>query len=153
MKMNPNSAKNANATETLPAVKRMLVNTATSSIGWSMRFSQRTNADNNAAARPKAMTLVAEVQPCLGPSITAHTNTLTPAIDRPMPSGSKRRIVVSRDVGTTRQIAIIATTITGTLTRKTEPQKKRSSRNPPETGPSATARPLVAAQIEIATAR
>ena len=70
-----------------------------------------------------------------------------------MPSGSKRRIVVSRDVGTTRQMATIATTITGTLTRNTEPQKKCSSRKPPVTGPRATARPLVAAQIEMAIAR
>ena len=70
-----------------------------------------------------------------------------------MPSGSKRRIVVSREVGTTRQMATMATTITGTLTRNTEPQKKCSSRYPPVTGPSATARPLVAAQIEMAMAR
>ena len=111
------------------------------------------NAVNNAAARPKATKLVGDVQPCFGPSITAHTNTLTPAIDKAMPSGSKRRMVVSRDVGTTRQMATMATTITGTLTRNTEPQKKCSSRYPPVTGPSATARPLVAAQIEMAIAR
>ena len=48
MKMNPNRAKKANATETLPAVNRMLVNTPTSSIGWSLRRSHRTNAVNNA---------------------------------------------------------------------------------------------------------
>ncbi len=60
---------------------------------------------------------------------------------------------MSRDVGTTRQMAIMAATITGTFTRNTKPQKKCSSRKPPVTGPSATARPLVAAQIEMAVAR
>ena len=49
--------------------------------------------------------------------------------------------------------AIRATAITGTLTRKTEPQKKCSSRKPPLTGPRATARPLVAAQMQMAIAR
>ena len=153
MKMNPNSAKKANATEMLPAVKRMLEKTPTSSIGWSLRRSHRMNAVNSTAARAKATRLVGDVQPCFGPSITAHTSTVTPAIDKAIPSGSKRRIVVSRDVGTTRQMAIMATTITGTLTMNTEPQKKCSSRNPPVTGPRATARPLVAAQIEMAIAR
>ena len=110
------------------AVKRGFVKKLMSSIGWSLRRSHRMNAVSNAAARPKATMLVTDVQPCFGPSITAHTNMLTPAIDMAIPSGSKRRIVVSRDVGTTRQMAIIATTITGTFTRNTEPQKKCSSR-------------------------
>ena len=60
---------------------------------------------------------------------------------------------MSREVGTTLQIATMATTMTGTLTRNTDPQKKCSSRKPPVTGPSATARPLVAAQTEMAIAR
>jgi hypothetical protein len=110
-------------------------------------------APNRRTASPNAATLVGDAQPCFGPSITAQTNTVTPAIDKAMPSGSKRRMVVSRDVGTILQIATKATTITGTLTMKTEPQKKCSSRNPPVTGPRATARPLVAAQIEMAIAR
>ncbi len=105
------------------------------------------------AASPNATALVGEPQPCFGPSITAQTSTVTPAMESTMPSGSKRRIVVSRDVGTTFQMATKATTITGTLTMNTEPQKKCSSRKPPVTGPRATARPLVAAQIEMAIAR
>ena len=43
--------------------------------------------------------------------------------------------------------------ITGTFTMNTEPQKKCSSRNPPVTGPKATASPLVAAHTAMAIAR
>ena len=97
--------------------------------------------------------LVGDVQPCSGPSITAHTSVVMPAIDSTVPSGSKRRIVVSRDVGTTRAIATRATAITGTLIISTEPHQKCSSSQPPVTGPRATAMPAVAAQTAIAAAR
>ena len=91
--------------------------------------------------------------PLVGPSITAHTSSDTPAIDSTMPSGSNLAIVVSRDVGTTRAISAIETSTIGTFTRSTEPQKKCSSRKPPVTGPSATDKPLVAAQMPIALGR
>ena len=44
-------------------------------------------------------------------------------------------------------------THSGTLTMKIEPHQKWSSRTPPTTGPSATPRPAVAAQMPIAIAR
>ena len=50
---NPKRAKKANVTATLPAVKRRLVNTETSSIGWSMRRSHHTNPASREAASPK----------------------------------------------------------------------------------------------------
>ena len=73
-----------------------------------------------------------------------------PAIEATVPTGSKRLIVVSRDVGTTRAMATSATAMTGTLIISTEPHQKCSSRKPPVTGPSATARPAVAAHTAIA---
>ena len=80
-------------------MKRRLLNTDTSSIGWSMRRSHQTKPASSSAARAKATMLVGDVQPCSGPWITAHTSVVMPAIDSAVPSGSKRRIVVSRDVG------------------------------------------------------
>ena len=56
--------------------------------------------------------------------MTAHTNTVMPAIDSTMPSGSKRCTVASREVGTIRPTRTIATTMTGTFTRNTEPHQK-----------------------------
>ena len=70
-----------------------------------------------------------------------------------MPRGSKRRIVRSREVGTMTAIATIATAMTGTFTMNTEPHQKWRSSSPPDTGPSATASPDVAAQTAIATVR
>ena len=97
--------------------------------------------------------LSGDVQPCSGPSMTAHTSVPTPAIDSTVPSASKRLIVVSREVGTTRAMATRATAITGTLIISTEPHQKCSRRKPPVTGPRATARPAVAAHTAMAVAR
>ena len=49
--------------------------------------------------------------------------------------------------------ATIATTVSGTFTMKIDPHQKWSSRKPPSTGPSATPRPAVAAQMPMAVAR
>ena len=152
-KTNPNREKKANVTARLPAVKRMLVNTETSSIGWSMRRSQATKPASSRAATAKAAMLVGDVQPWTGPSMTAHTSTPMPAIEAKVPTGSKRLIVVSREVGTTRATAIRATAITGTLMNRTDPHQKCSSSQPPVTGPRATAAPAVAAHTAIAAAR
>ena len=121
-------AKKANVTATLPAVKRALANTETSSIGWSMRRSQATNPPRSTAPRPKASSDVGDVQPWSGPSMTAHTTVAMPATDRIVPSGSRRVIVVSRDVGTSTAMATSATATTGTLIISTEPHQKCSSR-------------------------
>jgi hypothetical protein len=85
--------------------------------------------------------------------MTAHTSTLMPAMLSSVPNGSKRCSVVSREVGTRRPTSTIATAMIGTLTRKMEPHEKYFSSSPPLTGPSATARPLVAAHTEMAMAR
>ena len=118
-------------TTMLPAVKRMSENTPTSSIGWSVCRSQAMNPMSRAAARPNATTLVGDVQPCSGPSMTAHTSVPMPAIDSTVPSGSKRWIVVSREVGTTqRDRRRGRRRSTGTLIISTEPHQKCSSRKP-----------------------
>ena len=85
--------------------------------------------------------------------MTAHTSDVTPAIEASVPTGSKRLIVVSREVGTIRAMATRATAMTGTLIIRTEPHQKCSSSQPPVTGPRATAAPAVAAHTAIAAAR
>ncbi len=123
MKMNPNRAKNANVTATLPAVKRRLRKTRTSSIGCDERSSQRTNPVSSAPAAANALRLSADVHPLMGASMTAHTNSVTPAIDSSRPTGSNRLVCGSREVGTTSATATIATSTTGTFTRNTEPHE------------------------------
>ena len=49
--------------------------------------------------------------------------------------------------------ATIAIAVSGTLTMKIDPHQKWSSRKPPATGPSATPRPAVAAQMPMAIVR
>src|SRR5690242_5005528 len=102
-------AKKANVTDTEPAVKRKLVNTETSSIGWSVWRSQAMNAASRRAATVKATIDVGDAHPWTGPSITAHTSVTMAAIDSSVPSGSKRSIDVSRELGTNRPIMTRAT--------------------------------------------
>ena len=101
----------------------------------------------------KAAIDVGDAQPWTGPSMTAHTSVTMAAIDRIVPSGSKRAIDVSFELGTNSPISTRATTTTGTLIISTEPHQKCSSNQPPVTGPRATARPAVAAHTAMATAR
>ena len=75
------------------------------------------------------------------------------AIDSTSPTGSRRWTSGSLDVGTTAATVMTATITMGTLTRNTEPHQKCSSSQPPVTGPRATARPLMAAQMPMAAAR
>ena len=115
------AAKKAKVTLMLPAEKRRLRNTPTSSIGWSMRCSHRTKPRRNAAAAPNATNDATDSQPCTGPSITAHTSVPTPAMESTTPIGSKRWSVVSRDVGTSHAMSTIATNTTGTVTLAVSP--------------------------------
>ena len=85
--------------------------------------------------------------------MTAHTSATRPAPDSAAPVQSSRRATGSRDSGSSRRPATIAAATSGTLTMKIEPHQKRSSRNPPTTGPSATPSPAVAAQMPTAIAR
>ena len=94
-----------------------------------------------------------EVQPWSGASMSDQTSTVTPATDSSAPATSNRPSCACRDSGSSHQPAASATSATGTLTRKTEPQLKCCSRIPPETGPSATASPDTPDQMPIAVAR
>ena len=62
-KMNPNRVKNATVTEPLAALKRMLRNSRTSSIGFAARCSQPMNAASRAADTTNPATLRALPQP------------------------------------------------------------------------------------------
>ena len=83
----------------------------------------------------------------------AQTKATRPTPESAAPVQSMRRATGSRDSGSSLRPATIAIAISGTLTMKIEPHQKWSSRKPPTTGPSATPRPAVAAQMPIAIAR
>ena len=94
-----------------------------------------------------------EVQPADGAAMTAHTSASSPAPESAAPAQSTGGAAASRASGTTRSPRRTASTHSGTLTRKIDPQAKWSSSQPPSTGPRATPSPAVAAQIPIAAAR
>ena len=137
----------------LAAVKRGFPNRRTSSSGSATRRCQSTNATNATAANAPAASTGADVQPFDGASMIAHTNATRPAPESAAPVQSSRRATGSRDSGSSRSPATTAIATSGTLTMKIDPHQKWSSRTPPTTGPSATPRPAVAAQIPIAIAR
>ena len=149
----PNIAKNTRVIATLAAVKRRFSKKRTSSIGWSLRSSQATNAPSRPTPMVRLITTVLSLQPLLGASMIPHSTPIRPAIDNAAPTRSRRGASASRDDGSTYQPAMIPTTITGTFTKKIEPQEKCSSRMPPITGPSAPLAPATAAQRPIARAR
>ncbi len=67
--MNPDSAKNEIATETLAAVKRRFRNRLRSSIGSSVRRSRATNAAASSAVNAKLPIVRALPQPWFGASM------------------------------------------------------------------------------------
>ena len=79
-----------------------------------------------------------------------HTSAPSPTIDSAAPTQSIGGARGLRDVGTRNRPAMIAPITIGTLTMNTEPHQKWSSRNPPATGPSATAMPATPDQMPIA---
>ena len=91
--------------------------------------------------------------PWTGASMTAQTKATRPTPESAAPVQSMRRATGSRDSGRSLAPATSAIAVSGTLTMKIEPHQKWSSRKPPTTGPSATPRPAVAAQMPIAIAR
>ncbi len=97
--------------------------------------------------------VMAEPQPCCGPSMIDQVSRVMPATDSSAPSGSNRPASWSRDSGSSRRPAMTATTRTGTDTWNTEDQSKCRSSAPPDSGPTATARPETADQTPIAMAR
>ena len=83
--------------------------------------------------------------------MTAQTSATSPAPDSAAPVQSIRRATGSRDSGSSRQPATTAIAVSGTFTMKIDPHQNWSSRKPPTTGPSATPRPAVAAQMPMAS--
>ena len=83
----------------------------------------------------------------------AQTKATRPAPESAAPVQSMRRATGSRDSGRSLRPATTAIAVSGTLTMKIDPHQKWSSRKPPTTGPSATPRPAVAAQMPIAIVR
>ena len=69
----PCKAKKETATETLAAVKRGLRNSATSSIGWSLRLSWTMKRKNSAMPPLMVATAAAEPHPQSGASMTPKT--------------------------------------------------------------------------------
>ena len=67
--MNPNSVKNATVTEALAALKRMFVNSRTSSIGSAVRRSPTMNAISRTAAPANPSSDAVDVQPRPGASM------------------------------------------------------------------------------------
>src|SRR5215211_1640518 len=150
---NPKRAKNSAITVALAALKRGLRKSPTSSSGSAGRRCRSTNALRRTTAPPPAASTAGEVHPSDGASMTAHASAIRPAADSAAPRRSRRRPTGSRDSGTRRGPRTTASTHSGTLTMKIEPHQKWSSRTPPATGPSATPRPAVAAQMPTAVAR
>ena len=82
-----------------------------------------------------------------------YTSSDTNEIDSRKPGTSMRLASGSRDSGTNRQPRNRAIMTIGTLMRNTDPHQKCSSKNPPVTGPNATAAPDTADHTPMALAR
>ena len=138
----------------LAAVKRGFANRRTSSSGSvdaalpDHERDQRDRGERAGGERPGRTS-----SPSTGASMIAQTKATRPTPESAAPVQSMRRATGSRDSGRSRRPATTAIAISGTLTMKIEPHQKWSSRKPPTTGPSATPRPAVAAQMPIAIAR
>jgi hypothetical protein len=152
-KTKPKRAKKANVTATLPAVKRRLVNTETSSIGCVRLRSQATKTAAAPAARAKPPVVTGEVQPCSGASMMVNTRVPIARVDRTSPTTSTGGVAGSREVGTNKAPPTKVTAATGAMATKTLPHQKCSSSQPPVTGPRATPRPVMAPHTPMARAR
>jgi hypothetical protein len=111
------------------------------------------NAARIAAPAANAARIVLLLQPRSGASMSAHTTAVSPATDRPVPTGSSRGESGSRDSGTSQAAPTRQAAATGRLIRKMLFQLKCSSRNPPEIGPTAMPSPETAAHTAIALGR
>src|SRR3954463_540324 len=152
-KMVPNSARNANVIAPLAAEKRGFSKKRTSSIGFELCSSHRKNPTSTAMPTANPASTAGDVQPSLGPSMTAHSSTARPTIERSDPKGSSLPACGSLESGTSRYPATSASTTTGTFTRNTEPHQKCCSSTPPAIGPTAMPMADTPAQTPIALAR
>ncbi|MGV9995301.1 hypothetical protein [Streptomyces sp. NPDC003374] len=74
-------------------------------------------------------------------------------MDSSIPPGFSGRTAALRKLGTSRTIPASASATMGTLTRKTEPHQKWSSRTPASTGPAAMPTPADVEEMAMAVAR
>ena len=147
MKMKPNSPKNASAIAALAAREpRVGEQPHVEQRVGRRRSSHPTNAAQRRRAAPTNPPQRSQRRPAVvrrldeRPDQRGRCRRPTAAA----PARSNRPGAACRDSGSSRQPATSATSATGTLTKKTEPQQKCSSRIPPVTGPSATASPETA---------
>ena len=125
-----------------------------STIGARRRGSITTNATRPTAAIAKSANTRVEPQPQPLPSTRASTSAASPIVNVATPGTSISRIAVSsRDSRTANSVTAIAATATGTLSKKIDCQLTSSTRNPPTTGPMASAIAETPAQVPIARPR
>ena len=122
-KTKPNSAKNADVTATLAALKRRLRKMPTGSIGDGVRSSHHTNVASRTAARAKPPIVVGSAQPHSGASMIVNTRVVMAAMERKTPGRSSRGASCSRDSGMRRHAATATMIVIGTLMKKTDPHQ------------------------------
>ena len=135
------------------AVTRMSRKTRTSSRGCAVLRSRQMKAASSATVPMNPAMDSVLVQPRCGPSMIVYTSSDTNAMESKKPVMSRRSAFGSFDSGTNTACSSSATATIGTLMRNTEPHQKCSSKNPPVTGPNATAAPETADQTPIDFAR
>ena len=110
-------------------------------------------ATDRTTAAPKPVSTGASSHPRVGASMIAAIRAIIAAEERPAPSRSNLPGFGSRLSGTRAMPASSATTATGTLTKKTEPQSNQRSNSPPTSGPSPMPTAARPAQIPMAFPR
>lgn len=120
--------------------------------GWAERAWRRANSAP--AASPDA-TATGAAQPgsSSASSFTPYTTGSTAASESATPARSSLPGAGSRCSGTSSGAATSSASITGVLSRNTDPHQKRSSRNPPAIGPTIAPPEKPAAQIPTAVRR
>ena len=133
------------------AASRRLRSSRRSSTGASARSSTTTKTAIATTPRPNAPTITGLPQPSGPPRTVPKMSARRPVVSNPIPSGSsgRRGPNDSAMAGRTTESAAAPS---GTLTRKIHRQPSPSVRSPPTSGPTATARPIVAAHVPTAPA-
>jgi hypothetical protein len=131
----------------LAVLKRRLRKKRSGSIGSRVYASRRTNAAISARPTPSFVITSTEPQSFELVSIKPQTKANSPAVARTVPATSSARVVGSLDSGTMSQLTAMAATPTGTLIQKTLAQPALSTRSPPTSGPMASPKAEVPAQI------
>ena len=103
-KNSPNAAKNCTITVRLPALKLRFRNRRGSSMGWSTRSSQSTNAPSATIPVTRPATVRTSSQPRSGPSMIPKTIPATASSDSRPPTRSSRGGSLSTEPGTTSSV-------------------------------------------------